>query len=291
MDLKNAINEIQRKIGRNLLLIQKMEYLLKYFVLHSNISGNLSQLKDIKKTRHEKLSKMSMGQVLPQYLNHINPSKENNQEIPNFKSDIHISIEWNYDLSKEEFEKKENLFSDILKERNDLVHHLIPDFNESSIKSCKDLEYKLDEQKNRLLAELKHLQAIIKAIQKAHNRFKEYSESGFFEKALYYDKLLNDQLLILELAKLSMQNDELDGWISLGFAGIHIRNIIPEEVNKLKDKYGYKTLKPLIQNTKMFELKEDTNKNMFLYRLTADWKQYLRQINTEYIEGVHVLSP
>ena len=279
MDLQNTINEVHRKIGRNLLLIQKIEYLLKYIVIQSNIAGQSSQLKDIKKTREENLSKMSMGQVLSQYLNHIDPSKENNQENSNYESDsVHVTYEIDFNLSKEEFEKKENLLSDILKERNNLVHHLILDLNESSINSCKDMEYKLDEQKNCLLPELKQLQTFIQAMGKARSRFKKYLESGFFEKALYYNEVLNDQLLILELAKISIQNDESDGWISLGFAGKHIRNIMPEEVDKLKDKYGYKTLKPLIQNTKIFEHKEDTNKNMVLYRLTADWEEHLRQI-------------
>lgn len=281
MNLQHTINEVQRKIGRNLLLIQKIEYLLKYIVLHSKISGHPSQLNDIKKNRHEKLSKMSMGQVLSQYLDHINPLMENNQENPNYEGDsVHVSYEIDFNFSKEQFEKKENLLSDILKERNDLVHHLILDLNESSIKSCIDIENKLDEQKNRLLPELKQLQTMIQVMEKARNRFKENLESGFFEKGFYYDNLLfNGMLLILELAKVSIQNDKSDGWISLGFAGIHVRNIMPEEVDKLKDKYGYKTLKPLIQNTKMFELQEDTNRNIVLYRLTSDWKQHLRQID------------
>ncbi len=287
MDLKNSLHQVQRKIGRNLLLIQKMEYQLKYIVFHSNISGHPSQLNNIKKTREEKLSKMSMGQVLSQYFDHINPSIENNQEIQNIQNDIHISIELNYDISKEEFENKEKLLSDILKERNDLVHHFILDFNGSSIDSCKNMEHKLDEQRKRLLPELKHLQTLIQAMKKVQNSFKESYESGFLNKALHYDELLfNGKLLILELANVSMQNNESEGWISLNFAGRHIRKIMPEEVDKLKDKYGYKTLKPLIQDTKMFEVKEDTNKNMFFYRLTADWEKHLKEVHTEHYEGL-----
>lgn len=276
MDLQNSINEVERKIGRNLLLIQKIEYLLKHIVSNSKISGNFSQLQDIQKTHEEKLSKMSMGQVLTQYLNHINPSIANNQKFPNSESEIQVSFEIDFNLSKEEFEKKENLLLEIVKERNDLVHHFILDFDENSINSCKDMEHKLDEQKKRLLPELQHLQTLTQVIQKVQNHREEYL-SGFVEKELYHNVLLNDQILVLELAKLSIQNDGLDGWISLGFAGNYIRNMMPEEVNKLKDKYGYETLKPLIQNTKMFEVKEDTNKNMVLYRLTADWEDHLRQ--------------
>lgn len=275
MDLQKTINvEVQKKTGRNLLLIQQIEYLLKHIVIHSKISGHPSQLKDIQKTREENISKMSMGQVLSQYLNHIDPSKENNQEITHYETEqLHVSYEIDFDLSKEAFEIKENLFSVILEERNDLVHHFFRDLNKSSIK---DMEHKLDEQKNRLLAALEDLKTIFQALEEGHNRSKEYSESGSFEKEFNYNVLLNDQPLILELAKISIKNVKSDGWTSLGFAGKHIRNIMPEEVNKLKDKYGYKTLKPLVENTKIFEFKEDLNKNMALYRLTADWEQHLR---------------
>ena len=169
MDLQNTINEVHRKIGRNLLLIQKLEYQLKYIVLHSNVSGHPSELNDIKKTREENLSKMSMGQVLNQYLDHVNPSKENNQEIPSSNNDIHMTIEYSYDISKEKFEEKEKLLLDIRNERNDLVHHLILDYDEKSIDSLKNIEHKLDEQKNRILPELKNLHNMIQAISKAFN--------------------------------------------------------------------------------------------------------------------------
>lgn len=282
MDLQNSINEVQRKIGRNLLLIQKIEYLLKYIVLHSNTSGKASQLKDIKKTREEQISKMSMGQVLSQYFNHINPSIENNQSISNSESEIQISTEINFNFSKEEYERKENLLSDILKERNDLVHHFILDFDEKSIDSCKNMEYKLEQQKNRLLPQLKELHNMVQAIQKGFNRLKELNELGKPQRITYIHTIaIKKHILFLELAKISIQNHKSGGWISLGFAGKHIRNIMPEEVDKLKDKYGYKTLKPIIQNTEIFVIKEDTTKNMILYKLNDEWKEDFKNFFVE----------
>ncbi len=186
MDLQLVINEIHRKIGRNLLLIQNMEYLLKYIVLNSKVSGQSSQIINIKKTFEEKLSKQSMGQVLSQYLDHIHPLAEKNHKNPNFENDpLHLSFETEYNLSKEEFEKKENLLSDILEERNNLVHHFILDFNENSIDSCKDMGNKLDEQRNRILPELEYLQKTVQLIEEFHNKLRKFIESGKFEKELF----------------------------------------------------------------------------------------------------------
>lgn len=62
---------------------------------------------DSRKIKEKKLSKMGMGQVLSQYLNHINPSNENNQETPNHEIDsFHFSYEIDFNLSEEQFEKK-----------------------------------------------------------------------------------------------------------------------------------------------------------------------------------------
>ncbi len=282
MDLQNTINEVHRKIGRNLLLIQKLEYQLKYIVLHSIVSGHPSELNDIKNTREENLSKMSMGQVLNQYLDHVNPSKENNQEIPSSNNDIHMTIEYTYDISKEKFEEKEKLLLDIRNERNDLVHHLILEYNEKSIDSLKNIEHKLDEQKNRLLPELKNLHNIIEAMKKATNLVTKLIKSDQSKRISYIHSIaLDDKILFLELAKLSIKNHKSNGWVNLGYAGKHIRNKIPKEFNNLNNKYGYKTLKPLIQNIKFFELKEDISKNIILYKLKDEWREDFKNFYIE----------
>ncbi len=283
MDLKYRQNEIERKIGRNLLLIQQTEHCLKYIVLNSKISGNPSQLKDIQKTREKKLSKNSMGQTLDQYLNHINPSEENNQEKTNFEIEpLHISYEINFDISKEEFEKKEKLLSVILEERNNLVHHFIVDLDVSSIDSYKEIEIKLDEQRDFLLPELKDLQSKSNAIEELlkPERFKRVLKDS------YYLDMVENFPLIVELANISMEKHRLDGWVSLGLAGSIIRQNIPDEVEKLKEKYASKTLKSLISERQIFEIKEDVSKNMILYKLVPEWKEYFEQVSWKKVHPV-----
>jgi hypothetical protein len=275
MDLQNTINEVHRKIGKNLITIQKIEHLLKYIVTHSHISGPVGQIVEIKKGLEDKLSNQSMGQVLSQYLANINPDTEKIIEDTDSQSDsLHITFQFERNYSKERFEEIETNLSNILKERNDLVHHFILDFEEDSIDSCIKMEKKLDEQRSSLLTVLEDLQEIVKFITESK---KQLVESGIVEKELYHLILVNEKTLLLELAQLSIQNYESDGWTSLGFAGKHIRKIIPEEVDKLKEKYGYKTLKPLVENTEIFELKEDSSKNIILYKLTADWEQHFKR--------------
>ena len=79
MDLKqHRVNAIEQKIGRNLLLLQKIEYLLKYIVKHHDISAPIGQLNQIAKQKEDNLKTQTMGTVLSLYLNQINTISDKN---------------------------------------------------------------------------------------------------------------------------------------------------------------------------------------------------------------------
>jgi hypothetical protein len=48
MSLKDNVDEVLRKIGRNMILFQQLEQLLKFVVANGSLSGFTSQLADIK---------------------------------------------------------------------------------------------------------------------------------------------------------------------------------------------------------------------------------------------------
>ena len=283
LDLKYRLDEVQRKIGRNLLLLQKMEHLLKYLVLHSKISGPIDQLNDIREQLKDKLQTQSMGVVLSQYLEQIKTTSNQNMEDANIKGDssqILCEIEYNYtNYTDIEYDEKKSILNKILEERNDLVHHMILNFDESSIDGCRVIEIKLDEQRNCLLPELKDLQSKVKILHEVQQKYLELAKSGRLEKDFYYLYMVENFPLIVELAKISIKKHRSDGWVSLGLVGKMIRQDMPDEVKKLKEKYASRTLKSLISETKIFEIKEDVSKNMVLYKLVPEWKEYFEQVS------------
>ncbi len=290
MDLKYRLDEVQRKIGRNLLLLQKMEHLLKYLVLYSKISGPIDQLIDIQKQNKDKLQTQSMGLVLSQYLEQIKTTSNQDMEDVNKKGNSsQILIEIDYKLTNytdKEFDEKKSILNKILEERNDLVHHMILNFDESSIDSCREIEIKLDEQRDCLLPELKDLRSKVKILDEVRQKF---LESGRLKRGLqdhYYLDTIENFPLIIELANISLEKHRSDGWTSLGLAGRLIRQNIPNEVEKLKEKYTSKTLKSLISKTMIFEIKEEISKNMFLYKLVPEWKEYFEQVSWKKIDPV-----
>lgn len=290
MDLKYKLDEVERKIGRNLLLLQKMEHLLKHLVLHSKISGPIDQINDIHKQTKDKLQTQSMGVVLSQYLEQNKPTSNQVMEDSKIKGDSGqtlIEVEYNYtNYTDLEYDEKKSILNKILEERNDLVHHMILNFDESSIHSCREIEIKLDEQRDSLLPELKDLQSKVKILHEVQQKFWEHGRSQKLAKDFYYLDLLENYPLIIELAKISMLKHTLDDWTSLGIAGKEIRKLIPDEVEKLKEKYASKTLKSLIAKTKIFEVEEDVSKNMVLYKLVPEWKEYFEQVSWKKVDLV-----
>jgi len=62
--LEELVREVQRKIGRNLLHFQKLEYLLKYIVANGQYSGFISDLQKNISSKRELVNKLTMGQLI-----------------------------------------------------------------------------------------------------------------------------------------------------------------------------------------------------------------------------------
>lgn len=267
MNPKNSIDMIHRKIGRNIMLFQKMEGLLKYINLHNQIASPLSLFKSTVDKNIQDVSNKTMGQLVTA---HINPDNARLTDEPDVLIEPHVSIE--FDMSPAYYDNKRQVLKDIVDERNDLVHHSYSSFDMSTSDSRKEIMHQLDKQKKRIQSEISDLQNITNSIDKAKNIFHNYLKTGkigndfnpFFSKEV--------QLGII-LSEISRDIARKDGWASLGEAGKIIRKTVPDEMKNLKKKYGYKSLKQLLMKAGIFDLKEVPTKNestMLFYRVKPD---------------------
>lgn len=78
MSLEHLAREVQRKIGRNILLFQKLEYLLKLVIAYGKFSGHLSELEDIVASQKATVNKQTLGHLVGQFIETSNPSKTKN---------------------------------------------------------------------------------------------------------------------------------------------------------------------------------------------------------------------
>ena len=63
MELEKAKNEVLRKIGRNMLLFQQVEYMLKFLITNGTVSGYISEVRENQKQQADVCAKADDGTV------------------------------------------------------------------------------------------------------------------------------------------------------------------------------------------------------------------------------------
>lgn len=246
MELEKAKNEVHRKIGRNLLLFQQFELMIKWFVANNKIEGYTSELKSVKERQAEAVKKKMLGELIGQYTKDIQPSSDPEiKERPEIPKDIYWRITSWTNADPDYFESKEETLRSLAIERNELVHHLLPRINAESIDSWRKTEQYLDCQREKILPELTELQSKIDILKKGMKKCFElltHQESDF----------------AVMLCDIANEASRSDGWTPLDTAGQLIRQHAPEEIPNLKKKYGNKTLKSLILATELFDISEES---------------------------------
>lgn len=260
MVLQDLVNDILRKIGRNIMLFQELEHLLKAVIAGGNISGYVSEIKDIKTKQEEAVKKQTMGQLVGLFIENNVPDYEANFEEPEELKEAHISINFRIDSSPERYAAKKESLAKLVNERNELVHHLLPRFDTKSKTSCDELSKQLDSQSEIIRNEIKELREVIASRTKSIKALASYHSSAEGREQLERDYLRQSKLASM-LFDIADQLGNEDGWISMSQAAHIVRQHAPEELDKLRDIYGCKTLKSFMLATDQFEFNEvKTNK-------------------------------
>lgn len=274
MNLEDSANEVLRKIGRNMILFQKFEYLLKYIVANGNFSGHASEIENLKAQQAKAVSKQTMGTLIGQYLENSNPDYEEEQSESNGLTEPFMSFTFRTECDSIYYETKKEALARVVAERNELVHHLLPLFNPKSLESCKQLGDKLDRQSTKIKKEISELRSMATSLNQGRKQIASFlaSEEG---KKQFELSILHQSRLVILLGDIADQTKRHDGWASMSVAGQLVRQHAPEEIALLKERYGHKSLKKLMLATEIFDIHEEATRKggiRVLYRLKSGWK-------------------
>jgi len=267
-DLEKLISEVLRKIGRNIILFQQMEQLLKHLVSIGKCSGYSSELKSILQQRIKTINKQTMGKVVGQFVeNTFMMPEENNNELENLKEPW-ISFNLSIGRDGELYNQRKLELGLVVDERNNLVHHLLPKWDMESLESSKEIELYLDQQREKIIPELEYLSAIIKSIDD-YAKFMA-SEDG---QRLFHREWLRNSQLVQWFFDFAVKKARFDGWVVFDNAKHFIRQQVPQEFTNLENGYSHKTLKENLLAAELFDISEEPTKNggvRVLYRIKPD---------------------
>lgn len=155
--------ESLQKIGRNVVEFQKLEVMLKILLSSIEFDTQSSDSKTQPANRRELVSKKTLGTVSKDLLEKIVSEPLEPGQLSNGVKH-RLSFQFRIGGSSEFVSQIKESFDEIVKERNELIHHRLVDFEPSSDESCEKLISYLDSQHGRLEPLLDFLRKQMEAV-------------------------------------------------------------------------------------------------------------------------------
>ncbi|MBE9608369.1 OST-HTH/LOTUS domain-containing protein [Chitinilyticum piscinae] len=282
--LHNLIRDVQRKLGRVVLLLQWYERSLKVLLAHSNYEtvqtddGFRNTLEDNKEAVRAK----TLGQLVKQFTGGDvflpkadgqdgEPDCIGEDEPGDGKSRVRFSF--TTEVSPEEFERVRGQLSTLVEMRNGLVHHFFERFDfqdEASLTSASDY---LDDCYAQVRVQCEEIKAHLDTLGEAQTEMAKFFQSPEYKNYLVYGidpsggrEHTWQWTPVVAALREAEQKLAIEGWTKLNDAINYIRKHHPEH---FPNRYRFKRWDQLITATSLFELdrrKLPDNQTVVFYR-------------------------
>lgn len=269
--LADIRDEVLRRIGRNVVLFQELEGILKFLAVAQSCSAPVSKLQTDRNNRAATVREHTLGQLTGRLVDRLYASSATESPVPDGIAEPWVTFTFQIESDADSIGASRRSLSALVKERNDLIHHLLASWNPRSIESCHALSEDLDEQRSRIVLEIERYRAYANGLKELAKEFQAFIQSDEGRKQFDLAFLQHSRLAAL-LASIANENARNDGWTLLSTAGHHLRQLIPDEFARMKDAHGEGSLQKLVIATDLFDVvTEQTPKGgtCALYRVRA----------------------
>lgn len=251
--------EVQRLLGRCLLRIQQYERLIKAIVAHHEICGPVWSLDAIRSARIADASTKSLGllvgKLVGSYLVH-GSGRDTDLPDPDSGEVATVRMQLRLEMGAEDFERTHADLKDLVRLRNDLVHHFIDQNDIWTVLGCARAKQALLTAYSRIGHHFEQLRSWAENMEQARQLAAEFVQSEVF-RDLVINGISPDGSVdwpgsgIVRLLREAMSELSVDGWTSIASAERFIQARDPEQ---LPVKYGCRTLKQVVHQSRLFEL-------------------------------------
>jgi hypothetical protein len=185
IDIEVIRTEALRKLGRNIVNFSKIEGILKYLLSVSQINELSTSTRNQLLESQERFRKQTLGYLVQKL--HRTVLVDDSQFEPQLdSSESGVSLSFKVTYSDPDFlNVQKQALSDIVVERNKLIHQDLAILDTSSIEDYYKLISLLDEQNPRLLAHLENLGWMLTSFIEGINDFREFIKSPEFSQFIH----------------------------------------------------------------------------------------------------------
>lgn len=251
-DLKPTQNEVLRRVGRNLLLFQQIEGLLKFLLSCHKVGGTPVGFKERQQKQIDTINRSMLGHLVDKYVTEV--LNDAGAEVPEEEGPADwLTFTFRVSSDTEFVEAMRQDMKLMTEQRNELVHGFLPRWQTDSPEKLEETLAYLDTQREKVLPMHEHLRTTAGHIQESRKKLFEFMASEEYRKQSEQIWLQASPLVSL-LRDVASQIHRKDGWSFLAHAGGLANKELPEEVKNLKERYGFKTLKKLLVGSEMFDV-------------------------------------
>ncbi|WP_259726151.1 hypothetical protein [Synechococcus sp. CS-1332] len=185
VDIETIRSEALRKVGRNVVNFARLESGLK-ILLSLCISGTPKELKRKKRRRIQENRSKTLGELAMHFGSSLAKGQENLEHIPENLDDIHISLSFSVGDDKGSRKFRKSLL-ELVKDRNNLIHHRLAELDSTSVDSYRMLIEYLDEQQKRIIEKLDSIRILLDLLDRACSVFVSDPQGQLSKFSLTYD--------------------------------------------------------------------------------------------------------
>lgn len=247
-DAQASHDEVLKKIGRNLLLFQQAELLIKRLVALDSLAIRGGGNKDDLEKQVSKCDAMTMGQVANLFLERLcqaDPPAMETEAAANLPS-IRVHIR----LGGDPAERRKS-FDELIRLRNGFVHQLLPKLDADSEESCAAIAAEMDELRRTILPEIQRLQQDLRNTRESVEAVLDFLETPAGMEELMLPEIRQSPL-VRNLAEIAAAA-EPHAWIPICEAVRRLEDFPQEAIRDHLQQLGKKSLTALLHASRLFD--------------------------------------
>ena len=260
--------EVQRKLGRCMFRLQQYEILAKALVGLRELSAPAGKMHEVRAKSVALAANKTLGQLVGEltggFLKPVQPEPGSaSAEIEDGFGDDQqawFRISSAIELPPEQHQQLMQDLADLVKMRNELVHHFIERFDVSSIDGCLVADRYLQSCYESIDGHFLTLRAWVEGMERARNLAADFIRSPEYRDFVLKSVAPEAQGVdwpssrIVQLLEEAEKGGTVEGWTLLNTAITLIRAKEPEQTPR---QYGCRTWRQVLQQSQMFDLRKN----------------------------------
>ena len=250
--LTSTRQEVQRLFGHCLLRLQGYELLLKAIIATHEISAPIASIADAQADRMADLRGKTLGALMGEMIGSFIVASGTEGMGPSQDDAPSVAYRQQIVLSEDEFSRTQADLRELVKLRNDLVHHFLEQHQLRTHEDCLKAQEALGLALGRIAQAYDDLRSWAKDMDQTRKSVAKYFASPEFTDFIVHGRVPWPNTGIVRALKEATEEQASEGWTPVDAAVQWINEKYPDEQ---PDGYGCTSWRQVIHASQMFDLR------------------------------------